>query len=277
MSEHDWLLRAQSLEYAYPGGLLAVQGFNLEVNVGEIVSLVGPSGCGKSTVLSLVSGQRALRGGSLTWNEPLFAGDGIGKRRPKRRRLSMVFQHDTLFPWRTVEENIAFGLDYLDLNDAERERRIGAMLELARLRDYRKAYPRELSGGMRRRVALLTGVAPLPHVLLLDEPFSALDEPTRVGVHQDLLEIIQELKLTVILVTHDIAEAISLSDRIFVLSHRPAAVSWSTATNLGWPRDMQGLRSSPAYAEAYAQTWRELWRAIDAQPAASSAARALGG
>jgi ABC-type nitrate/sulfonate/bicarbonate transport system ATPase subunit len=172
----------------------------------------------------------------------------------------LVFQRDTVLPWRTVEQNISLGLDFLSISKAEKEERISSLLRLVRMEDFRKAYPNQLSGGMRRRVALLTGVAPLPHLLMLDEPFAALDEPTRVGVHEDLLDVIYRLGLAVILVTHDLAEAITLADRVIVTTKRPAAVARVLETKLGRSRDVRKVRETPEYQRLYAETWHELWQ-----------------
>jgi ABC-type nitrate/sulfonate/bicarbonate transport system ATPase subunit len=206
-------------------------------------------------------------GGAIEWSVPAeeFAGGSGGGRsrrsqRPSRRRLSLVFQRDTVLPWRTVEQNIALGLEYLSIAKDEREERIASLLRMVRMEDFRKAYPNQLSGGMRRRVALLTGVAPLPHLLMLDEPFAALDEPTRVTVHEDLLDVIYRLGLAVILVTHDLAEAITLADRVIVTTKRPARVARVLETNLGRSRDVRKIRETPEYQRLYAETWHELWQ-----------------
>lgn len=252
------LVSVSGLQYAYPNGLVAVDGLDFTVHAGEVLSIVGPSGCGKSTLLSLLAGLKQPSGGSIEWNTEIVGAEQVG-RKPKRRRLSLVFQRDTVLPWRTVEQNVALGLDYVSISKAEREERIRSLLRIVRMEDFRKAYPNQLSGGMRRRVALLTGVAPLPHLLVLDEPFAALDEPTRVMVHADLLEIIYRLGLGVILVTHDIAEAITLGDRVLVLTNRPARAASTIETRLGHDRDVRTVREQPSYQALYAETWHELW------------------
>lgn len=261
------LVTVRALRYAYPSGLLAVGGLDFAVRAGEVLSIVGPSGCGKSTLLSLLAGMKQPAGGEIEWNEelvadaaPIDASVTRGRRKPRRRRMSLVFQRDTVLPWKTVEQNVGLGLDYVSISKAERRERITSLLQLVRMNDFRKAYPNQLSGGMRRRVALLTGVAPLPHLLLLDEPFAALDEPTRVMVHADLLEIIYRLGLAVILVTHDLAEAITLGDRVLVLTNRPARAASMIETNLGHERNVREIRERPEYLELYAETWHELWK-----------------
>ncbi|HEY4099220.1 MAG TPA: ABC transporter ATP-binding protein [Baekduia sp.] len=265
------LLSIADLEFAYPDGLVAVRGLDLDLQPGEVVSVVGPSGCGKSTLLSVLSGMKAAKAGRVDWNESLLADTvaerGGERRKPRRRRLSLVFQRDTVLPWKTVEDNVALGLNYVSITKEEREERITSLLRLAKMEDFRGAYPKQLSGGMRRRVALLTGVAPLPHLVLLDEPFAALDEPTRVAVHADLLEIVYRLGLAVILVTHDIAEALTLSDRVVILTNRPARVAKIVETGFGRDRDIRALRETPAFQRMYGETWHELWKQAEIKPA----------
>ncbi len=157
----------------------------------------------------------------------------------------------------------------MSISEKEKRERIDSLLRLVKMQDFRRAYPKQLSGGMRRRVAVLTGVAPFPHLLLLDEPFGGLDEPTRVAVHADLLEIIYRLGLTVILVTHDLAEAITLGDRVLILTHRPAQVARVIETGLGRPRDVQAIREMPEYQKLYAETWHELWKQTGTVPASA--------
>jgi NitT/TauT family transport system ATP-binding protein len=250
------LFTLENVNFSYSSGLEVLKSVNLVVKPGEIVAVTGPSGCGKSTLLHIIAQLVKPTGGTFSWHNE----QSDRSKLPSRRRLSLVFQRDTVFPWRTVEENIAFGLDYIDITAAERKERIEWLLQLGRLEEFRSVWPKQLSGGMRRRVALLMGVAPLPEVLLLDEPFSALDEPTRVGVHADLLDIVYKLNLTVVLVTHDIAEAVSLADRILLLSRRPSQFVWSLNTELGRPRDLLSLRQTQRYADLYASTWKELWQ-----------------
>lgn len=255
----DWILKASDISFAYDNGVLALENLDLTVRTGEVLSLVGPSGCGKSTLLSLIAGLQQPMAGKVEWsggNRP-----PARVRRPVQRDLSIVFQKDTVFPWRTVEKNADYGLQYVDISPQERRERVDSLLTLSKLQDFRKAYPRELSGGMRRRLAIIMAIAPMPRLLLLDEPFSGLDEPTRVSVHENLLDIVYRLGLTVVLVTHDVAEAISLADRLFVLSGRPGRVRWTIDIDIGRPRDLQELRSTSRYSEIYAAVWREVWSA----------------
>lgn len=254
-----WVFRAEHVGFSYETGLEVVRDLDLSVNAGEITTILGPSGCGKSTILSIAAGLLAPTGGSIHWNTDIVGPSSATVRRPERRRLSIVFQKDTVFPWLTVRQNVEFGFRYIALGAAERRRRLGELLELGNLAEFADAYPRQLSGGMRRRLAVLQGVAPLPHVLLLDEPFVGLDEPTRVRLHVDLLRIVRRLDLTVLLVTHDVSEAISLADQICVLTNRPTHVRHKFATGLGTTRDLLELRLSEQYTSLYGQVWQELW------------------
>jgi NitT/TauT family transport system ATP-binding protein len=263
------LVRLDNVAFTYPDGLLAVDGVDLDIAQGEVLAVVGPSGCGKSTLLSLLASLRQPSGGRLDWNREALGEAGAKdsrSSRPSRRRLSLVFQRDTVLPWRTVEQNVGLGLKYVEIDREVREARVTELLRLAKLEEFRKSYPNRLSGGMRRRVALLTGVAPMPHLLMLDEPFASLDEPTRVSVHADLLGIIYRFGLTVILVTHDLAEAITLGDRVVVLTGRPGRVATIIETNLPRPRDVRAVREMPEYQALYTQTWHELWKQTESPP-----------
>jgi ABC-type nitrate/sulfonate/bicarbonate transport system ATPase subunit len=173
----------------------------------------------------------------------------------------MVFQKDTLLPWLSVEENAGLAFRFRankGIDRVERESRITALLELAKLADFRKAYPHELSGGMRRRLALVAAVAPQPQLLLLDEPFSSVDEPTRIAIHQDLLEIIYESSISTVLVTHDLAEAISLSDQVAILTRRPTTVASVHDIPFGRDRNVLQLRESEQYLAQYGELWSRL-------------------
>lgn len=253
----ETLLRLSGVSYMYPNGLEAVDDIDLELRRGEIISIVGPSGCGKSTLLSLIAGLIDPVSGSIEWSD-----DAAPDSRQPGQRLSMVFQRDTVFPWRTVEKNVQFGMECMDLSKPERDEWTDSLLRIANLEQFRKAYPRALSGGMRRRVGLIMGLAVRPSVLLLDEPFGALDEPTRVELTADVLNLTYNYGVSVVLVTHDLGEAISVADRIIVMSNRPARIRRVVEVGHGHDRDVFKLRESPEFAEQYAQLWHELWSAI---------------
>lgn len=267
------VLSVSGLEYSYPSGLQALGGIDMDLSAGELVAIVGPSGCGKSTFLSMIAGLALPTGGTIGWDEDqLPSGD-------YRQHLAMVFQRDTVFPWRSVEKNIQFGMECLRIPKNERRDWTDRLLEMGGLTAFRKSYPRALSGGMRRRVGLLTALAVRPSILLLDEPFAALDEPTRVELLGDVLKLVYEYKVSVILVTHDLAEAISIADRIFVLSNRPATVESVFQVGFGHSRDIVSLRETPQYADIYSRLWRKLWSVIrdGNQQLAVLAAQAPGG
>ena len=190
------------------GEIKVLDDINFDVEVGEIISIVGPSGSGKSTILNIISELIKPTSGSVNVNG----------------ELGYMFQKDQLFEWRTIWNNVLLGLEIKkELNDDNKEK-VKKMLEKYDLIDFIDNYPSELSGGMRQRIALIRTIATKPNILLLDEPFSALDYQTRIKVSDDIYNIIKSEKLTAILVTHDISEAISMADRVIVLSKRPAKV-----------------------------------------------------
>lgn len=192
--------------YTEIGSLEVLDKINFDVNEGEIVAILGPSGSGKSTLLNIISDLIKPTEGEVIKN-----GD-----------IGYMFQHDHLFNWRTVWKNILIGLEIKkDINENKKEKII-ELLKKYELIDFVNSYPQELSGGMRQRIALIRTLATSPSILLLDEPFSALDYQTRINVSNDVFRIIKEENVSALLVTHDISEAISMADRIVILSHRPA-------------------------------------------------------
>jgi ABC-type nitrate/sulfonate/bicarbonate transport system ATPase subunit len=170
----------------------------------------------------------------------------------------MVFQKDTLLPWLTVAQNVALYFKFHPAPRAEVQQRVEWLLELAGLDGFERAYPYQLSGGMRRRVAFLAAVAPLPSLLLLDEPFSSLDEPTRVAIHQDVYAIVRRLGMTAVIVTHDLAEAISLCDEVVILTRRPGSVAVRHQVPFGNDRNMLELRQSTEFLALYGRVWHDL-------------------
>ncbi|OGP92965.1 MAG: hypothetical protein A2156_10295 [Deltaproteobacteria bacterium RBG_16_48_10] len=204
-------LRLENLTKQF-GILTAVDHVNLEVEEGEFLCFLGPSGCGKTTVLRMITGFETVTGGRI-----LFDGRVINDLLPQKREFGIVFQSYALFPNMTVEENIAFGLKVRKLPKKAIEDRVDQMLDLTGLRDWRKLYPPQLSGGQQQRVALVRALAPNPQVLLLDEPLSALDAKIRVRLRAEVKRLQQELKKTMIYVTHDQEEALSIADRVVVM------------------------------------------------------------
>jgi ABC-type nitrate/sulfonate/bicarbonate transport system ATPase subunit len=258
LTEADLLLDVRGLGYRRPNGLEVLQDVDLRIGPGEVVAVVGPSGCGKSTLLSLLADLLRPTAGSIGRAAAHDAGE---------RRLTLMFQEETLLPWRSVERNVAFGLERLGVPRAERARRVGRLLAMVGLDEFARARPDELSGGMRRRAQFAACVAPLPRLLLLDEPFSALDEPTRVGLHADVLRVVYELGIGVVLVTHDISEAISLADRVVVLTSRPGRVQQVVPVPLGHDRDVYTVRETSTYQDLYQTLWHLVW---NSRPGAAS-------
>ncbi|MBL7501971.1 ABC transporter ATP-binding protein [Frankia sp. CNm7] len=223
-----------------------IEGLNLSLAPGEIISVVGPSGCGKSSLLRLISGLSAPWRGSIS----------IHYRRPGQHGLSMVFQEDTLLPWLRVRENVLLHHRFSGTRRSRKAQELAtSLLDMVGLTDKAHAFPAQLSGGMRRRVAVLTALAADPELLLLDEPFSALDEPTRVGVHRDLYRLVRSSGASVVLVTHDLGEAISLSDRVIMMSRAPSRVAAEFTTSFGRDRDIHAIRTHPDFLELYARLW----------------------
>lgn len=204
--------------YAGPDGspVTALADINLAVEQEEFVVLVGPSGCGKSTLLNMVGGLLAPTSGRIVV-------EGLSEDRDPS--VGIVFQEVGLFPWRTVEGNIAFGLEELDLPGAEKQARVRHFIELVGLAGFEKSYPHQLSGGMRQRAGIARTLAIQPDLLLMDEPFSALDAQTRTLMQEELLRIWETHRLSTLYVTHNIQEAVYLADRIVVLSRRPGRVT----------------------------------------------------
>ena len=218
------------------GSVAAVTDTEIHVKPGEFVSIVGPSGCGQSTLLNAVAGFLTPTKGTVTVDGELVKG-------PSAER-GMVFQQYSLFPWKTVRENVEFGLKMRGMARSQRERAARTLLGLAGLEAFEKHYPDRLSGGMKQRVGIVRALATGPKVLLLDEPFGALDAQTRVIMQQILTNMWQRLKISVLFVTHDIDEAIFLSDRIYCMTARPGWIKAEIAIPLERPRQQSMMMSS---------------------------------
>ena len=209
--------------------LVALKDISLEIPRGQFTCLLGPSGCGKSTLLNAVAGFSAPSAGTITADGQPVTGPG-----PDR---GMVFQEYALFPWMTVEDNIAFGLEIKGMGKAEIRKRVDGLLAMLSLSDFRQRFPKDLSGGMRQRVAIARVLALDSPIMLMDEPFGALDALTRRNLQDELLRIWAELKKTIIFVTHSIEEAIYLADRIVVMTYRPGTVKRDILVGLPRERD----------------------------------------
>ena len=221
-----------------------------EVLEGELVCIVGPSGCGKSTLLNAVDGLIAVTDGAILVDGRAVDGPG-----PDR---AMVFQHDSLFPWRTVLQNVMYGLDLQGkLDKAERKARALALVELVGLQGFADHYPHELSGGMRQRVNIARALVMEPQLLLLDEPFAALDAQTREFMQVELLKILARARTTALFVTHQIDEAIYLSDRVMVMTKRPGRAKKIFAIELPRPRDYE-MRVTPEFNDLKLEIWHAL-------------------
>ncbi|RMF83280.1 MAG: ABC transporter ATP-binding protein [Nitrospinota bacterium] len=232
------------------GRIAAVQEVSFEVYDREFVALIGPSGCGKSTVLNMIAGLIPPSGGEILINDR--PAQGISP------EVGYVFQKDTVFPWRTVAENIALGLEYKRLPRAVRQQKVAEMIRLAELEGFEHAFPATLSGGMRQRVALMRTLIMEPEILLMDEPFGALDTHTKLRLHQALLKLWSLHQQTVLFVTHDLNEAISLSDRVIVMTSRPGRIKTIHTISLPRPRDVIAIRETAEYAELYREIWHSL-------------------
>ncbi|MEA3055572.1 MAG: NitT/TauT family transport system ATP-binding protein [Actinomycetota bacterium] len=208
--------------------IAALDGVDLEVSSGSIVTIVGSSGCGKSTLLNIAGGLETATSGTVEIDGEVVVGPG-----PDR---GMVFQTYSLYPWKTVRENVAFGLECSGYPKAQRAERIDELLGVTGLLHYADLLPRELSGGMRQRVAIARALAPSPDILLLDEPFGALDAQTKKAMQDFLLTVWQRTGSTILLVTHDVEEAIYLSERIYVFASRPGRVAATIDVPFGHDR-----------------------------------------
>jgi NitT/TauT family transport system ATP-binding protein len=222
---------------------LALGGATFDIERGAFVSIIGPSGCGKSTLLQIMAGLAQPTSGQVC-----FQGDEVNAPRPE---VIYLFQQYTrsLFPWKTVESNVAYGVENRGTPRAEARRKAREYIGLVRLQGFEGHYPWQLSGGMQQRVAIARALACRPDVLLMDEPFSAVDALTRVGLQELVLKLWRELALTIIFVTHDIDEAVYMSTRVIALGKAPSVVKTDVAVELPLPREPITTRESPRYLE----------------------------
>jgi NitT/TauT family transport system ATP-binding protein len=234
-----------------PRDIPAVSGVSFDVCDKEFVAIVGPSGCGKSTILNMIGSLVAPSGGEI-----LVDGERVGAR--PAPQIGYVFQKDTVFPWRTVERNIALGLEYRGVSAPEIRARVAEAVRLAGLEGFEEAFPATLSGGMRQRVALMRSLIVNPEILLMDEPFGALDTHTKLDLHAELLALWGARRQTVVFVTHDLSEAITLADRVVVMTRRPGTVKLVYDVKLPRPRDVIRVRESEEYLREYGEIWHTL-------------------
>jgi len=241
----DIVVRFQTPE----GPITAVDNVSFGVRSGEFLSVIGPSGCGKSTLFNVI-------GGLLNGYDGIVSVGGETVSGP-HKSIGMVFQEESTFPWRTVTDNVAFPLELIGMPKAKRVERARHFISLVGLDGFENRYPGELSGGMRQRVSLARTLASEPKILLMDEPFAALDEQTRLLLGDKVLQIQQELKQTTLLITHNITEAVQMSDRILVMTYRPGKVKRIVEINLPRPRTSE-IVGSEAFGRYVAQIWNDL-------------------
>jgi sulfonate transport system ATP-binding protein len=243
------MLKLDRVGKTYPNGVHALERFSAEILKGEIVAIIGGSGCGKSTLLRAIAGlDRATAGSVVLDDTPISA---------PHEKIGIIFQEPRLLPWLSVADNIGFGLG--DRPRQERERRVASALARVGLADKANAWPRELSGGQAQRVAIARALVPQPEVLLLDEPFSALDAFTRRDLQDHLLDLWADTRPTLVLVTHDVDEAVVLADRVLVMRPRPGRLFEQININLARPRD----RNSPLFDSFKRRVLTALDRSLD--------------
>jgi NitT/TauT family transport system ATP-binding protein len=229
--------------------ITAVDGVSFDVKPGEFLSVIGPSGCGKSTLFNVIGGLLSNHQGRVS-----VAGETING---PHESIGMVFQEESTFPWRTVLDNVAFPLELIGMPRNQRIERARHFILLVGLDGFENRYPGELSGGMRQRVSLARALAATPKILLMDEPFAALDEQTRLLLGDKVLQIQQELKQTTLLITHNITEAVQMSDRILVMTYRPGKLKRIVDIDLPRPRT-SAIVTSEAFGRYVAQIWNDL-------------------
>ena len=229
--------------------VVAINDVSLDVSAGEFFSIIGPSGCGKSTLLRIIGGLLTASSGELT-----VGSDKVNGPHPW---LGMVFQEESTFPWRTTLGNVEFGLEMRGVAQDQRRQKSREMIRLVGLSGFEERYPSELSGGMKQRVAIARALVLEPKILLMDEPFGALDEQTRIILGEELLRIRDQLKQTIILVTHNINESVQLSDRVMIMTARPGRVKEVVPIDLPHPRDST-IIASDRFGKLVGQVWGAL-------------------
>lgn len=243
----------------------AVKDFSLTINDGEFVALIGPSGCGKSTVLNMIAGLLGPEEGAVEYNGERVTAINTS--------VGYMTQKDSLLPWRTTEGNISAPLDIRRVPKSERAALVSQAIEKVRLGGFERHHPDELSGGMRKRVLLARTLIYEPDTLLMDEPFAALDALLKLVMQEELLRIWSEARATVVYVTHDLTEAISIADRIVVFSKRPGRIVLDLPIELERPRDFDTIRSSPEFLKLYNRVWATLRREVVSQEEAGGESR----
>ena len=236
--------------FATPDGIItAIEDISFTVEAGEFLALIGPSGCGKSTLFNIVGGLLGEYDGRVLVDGQVISGS--------HHEIGMVFQEESIFPWRTTLDNVAFPLEVAGVPKAERHARAKDLIRLVGLDGFENRYPAEMSGGMRQRTAIARTLAFEPKILLMDEPFAALDEQTRLLLGDKVLQIQQTLRQTTLLITHNIAEAVQLADRVVVMTYRPGRVKRIFDIDLPRPRSSE-IVGSAAFGQYVANIWNDL-------------------
>lgn len=244
---NETIVHLQNVNKIYPNGKTAVQNVSLDIEQGDFVSFVGPSGCGKSTIFKMISGLIEHTDGELT-----ILGKSPRQAQKQSTDVSFVFQDATLLPWRNVMDNILLPLEFQQIPKKRKEEMAEKVLELVGLKDFRKALPRELSGGMKMRVSIARALVAKPKLLLMDEPFGALDEITRQNLQAELLKIWEKEKMTVLFITHNVFEAVYLSTKIAVMTPSPGKIENTVEVDLPFPRNAE-LRTSHHFSDIAAK------------------------
>ena len=249
------MIDIRSVNHVFPGGVHAVMDANLEIEHGSFVAIVGPSGCGKTTLLNLLAGLIPLHDGEIVVNgQPPKAG---------RHDVAYMLARDCLFPWRTALSNVMLGGEFRGVSAEETRQRALTLLEQVGLKSFTEHYPKALSHGMRQRVALARTFSLKSPVLLMDEPFGALDAQTKVQLQSVLLDLHGHEQRTVVFITHDLSEAITLADRVIVMSPRPGRILADIEVPLPRPRSAKSLQKDPEFHRLYTELWGWLEQAME--------------
>jgi NitT/TauT family transport system ATP-binding protein len=247
------MIRIENVSKSFHRGgtaIEAVRGMNFTLERGEIVAIIGPSGCGKSTLLNMIAGLYAPTNGNIVYNGAIISDVNVA--------VGYMTQKDSLLPWRTVLDNVAFPLELAGVARTGRVSRANEVIQHVGLDGFEERYPAELSGGMRKRAALARMLLYGAETVLLDEPFAALDAQLKLAMHDLILRLIAENRQTAIVVTHDLMEAVTLADRVFVCTRRPATITMEQRIDLPRPRDVLNVRFSSAFKDHYDTLWDRL-------------------
>jgi len=263
MTSHvDFAAEIDNVSHIFSGRAQAIVDVTLKVKAGEFVSIVGPSGCGKTTILNLLAGLIPLQRGTIA----------VAGKQPHagRHDVAYMLARDCLFPWRTAIQNAMVGTEFRGISKAEGSRRALGFLKRVGLDEFADHYPKALSHGMRQRVALARTFAMESSILLMDEPFGALDAQTKMQLEALLLDLWSDERRSVVFITHDLSEAVTLSDRVIVMSARPGRIVDNISIPLPRPRSVRSLQKDPAYHELYAKVWSRLEFTLDTNAQALS-------